>query len=215
MCLPRSLLQAVLGGFGRGVGWESLGGPWREPQSAAVGRLSGVCVPVNYPRLPLTPLCPGPLCCAAILSLAGLFRASRGWVFFERARFGGSGCVRRRVLRGSQVGVCLWCRLSELPLRPDLWSFDWLDFAWTLEYRESACCQGLTLPALVLCLALFQVEDCGVVEPCSVQFCCRDLRVLAVASLGARLLVGRSRFLRLAAGTSECWPWLRWELVCL
>ena len=28
--------------------------------------------------------------------------------------------------------------------------------------------------------------------------------MLAVAVLGARLLVGRSRFLRLAAGTSEC-----------
>ena len=35
--------------------------------------------------------------------------------------------------------------------------------------------------------------------------------MLAVASLGARLLVGRSRFLRLAAGTSECLLWPCWE----
>ena len=138
--------------------------------------------------------------------------------------------------------MCLWCRLSELPLRPDLWSFDWLDFAWTLEYRESACCQGLTLPALVLCLALFPGRGlwCGGALQCpvllpgpqsagrgfvgssfacrSVSFpssCCWDLRVLAVASLGARLLVGRSRFLRLAAGTSECLLWPCWEFVCL
>ena len=105
------------------VGWGGVcragWGLSREPQSAAVGRLSGVCVPgsslvpnpLGYPRLPLTafvvclssraplqpypreplPLCPGPLCCAAILSLAGLFRASRVWGFFECARFGGFG----------------------------------------------------------------------------------------------------------------------------
>ena len=111
-------------------------------------------------------------------SIGGLFRASRVWVFFECARFGGSGlCSKagsprqpgRSVLVVSLVRAPFQARPLELRLARPL-----------VPGPQCFLCCGVSFAA-------------GTLEAC----------------------LGRSRFLRLAAGTSECLLWPCWEFVCL
>ncbi|CAE7644343.1 unnamed protein product, partial [Symbiodinium necroappetens] len=118
-----------------------------------------------------------------------------------------SDCREIQVLSAARRSVVFEGGFSEA-VRPDLWSFDWLDFAWTLECRESREDELLPGPAVALPgpavgLVSFvlllgpQSACCGCVGS---SFACR---VLAVAVLVARLLVGPLGAAAFASGQSR------------